>query len=143
MGRRSKYDPDTFPALAEKYAKMGLVDTQIAKKLGISHQTMNQYKNKYPDFLASLKRGKTVPDDEVENALLKSAKGYEFGYLEEELDAKGKVVKQKRGVTHVKPNTTAQIFWLKNRRPDKWRDKQDVDMTGEIKIVMDEDDKKV
>ena len=143
MGRRSKYDPDTFPALAEKMASQGLAETQIAKNLGVSPHTLGAYKRKYPLFLDALKRGRKPAVLEVENALFKSATGYDIPYLEEELNGSGKLTKQKRGVTHVKPNITAQIFYLKNRDPSRWRDKQDVDMTGEIKIIMDEDDKQV
>jgi len=141
MGRRSKYD-DTFPALAEKYAREGLTDVQISAKLGISEHTINSYKKKYPQFDQALTRGKAPVDLKVENALLRSAVGYEVEYLEEELDAAGKVVKSKRGATHVKPNPTSLIFWLKNRRPDRWRDRQDIEHTGEIKIILDEDDAK-
>ena len=83
--------------LLEGWARDGLTDEQIAKKIGISRKTLNDWKNNYSDICDTLKKGKEVIDYQVENALLNSA-----------LDG----------------NTTAQIFWLKNRRPDKWRDKQ-------------------
>ena len=83
--------------LLEGWARDGLTDEQIAKKIGISRKTLNDWKNNYSDICDTLKKGKEVVDYQVENALLNSA-----------LDG----------------NTTAQIFWLKNRRPDKWRDKQ-------------------
>ena len=83
--------------LLEGWARDGLTDEQIAKKIGISRKTLNDWKNNYSDICDTLKKGKEVVDYQVENALLSSA-----------LDG----------------NTTAQIFWLKNRRPDKWRDKQ-------------------
>lgn len=140
MGRRSKYDPHTFPQLAKEYAEQGLIEAQIAAKLGISEHTMNQYKHRYPQFAQALIDGKRPVDDEVENALLKSALGYDLDYVETELDGNGNVIKEKRGATHVKPNPTSLIFWLKNRRPDKWRDKQDITHSGEIKIEIDKDD---
>lgn len=89
--------------LLEGWARDGLTDEQIAKKIGISRETLNQWKHKYADISDTLKKGKEVVDYEVENALLDSA---------------------------LAGNTTAQIFWLKNRRPDKWRDKPPVDNTN-------------
>ena len=83
--------------LLEGWARDGLTDEQIAKNMGVSYSTLKDWKNKYSAISAALKKGKEVVDYEVENALLSSA---------------------------LEGNTTAQIFWLKNRRPDKWRDKQ-------------------
>ena len=74
---KSKYVKD-FPARAEAYAKQGLIDKEIARKLGISKQTFYDYQKKHPDFLDSLKRGKAPVDFKVENALLKRAMGYEY-----------------------------------------------------------------
>ena len=83
--------------LLEGWASDGLTDEQIAKNIGITVSTFYEWKKKYSEISESLKKGKEVVDYEVENALLSSA---------------------------LEGNTTAQIFWLKNRRPDKWRDKQ-------------------
>lgn len=83
--------------LLEGWARDGLTDEQIAKNIGITVSTFYEWKKKYSEISESLKNGKEVVDYEVENALLSSA---------------------------LEGNTTAQIFWLKNRRPDKWRDKQ-------------------
>ena len=82
--------------LLEGWARDGLTDEQIAHNMGITSKTLYEWKNKYGDICNALKKGKEVVDYEVENALLKSA---------------------------MEGNTTAMIFWLKNRRPDKWRDK--------------------
>ncbi|WP_295284102.1 hypothetical protein [Veillonella sp.] len=76
------------------------------------------------------KKGKTVVDIQVENALLKRALGYEYVEYSEECSEDG--IKKKKTVKHVIPDTTAQIFWLKNRRPDLWRDKRDLEMSGNI-----------
>jgi len=83
--------------LLEGWARDGLTEKQIAEKIGIHRDTLNEWKKCFSDISDALKKGKEVVDYQVENALLASA-----------LDG----------------NTTAQIFWLKNRRPDKWRDKQ-------------------
>ena len=97
-------EPDGL-TLLEGWARDGLTDEQIAKNCGCNAGTLYEWKKKYPEISEALKKGKEVVDFEVENALLQSARD---------------------------GNTTAQIFWLKNRRPDKWRDKQlEVNSTGD------------
>lgn len=109
--------------LLEGWARDGLTDEQVAKNIGIATGTLYDWKNKHPEISEALKKGKEVVDIQVENALLKRALGYEYTEEKVEISEKdGKKVVQT--VKHVAPDTTAQIFWLKNRRPDKWRDKQ-------------------
>ena len=116
----------------EGWARDGLTDEQIAKNLGISIQTFYTYKEKYLEFFESLKRGKEVVDREVENALLKRALGY--NYLEETTEElPNETTKSKTVIKHIPGDTTAQIFWLKNRKPDVWRDKTAIEHSGEIK----------
>ncbi|MEM5769356.1 MAG: helix-turn-helix domain-containing protein [Bacillota bacterium] len=108
--------------LLEGWARDGLTDEQIASNCGITATTLYDWKNRFPEISETLKRGKEVVDIQVENALLKRALGYE--YTEERIEVSekdGRKVVQT--VKAVVPDTTAQIFWLKNRRPDKWRDK--------------------
>ena len=75
---KTKYNPDTFPMLVEGYARDGMIDKDIAKKLGISVATFYNYENKHIEFLEAIKRGKYPVDFEVENSLLKRAKGYSY-----------------------------------------------------------------
>lgn len=126
---KSKYFTHVEPKLIliEGWARDGLTDEQIAKNLGIAYSTFREYKNKYSALSAALKKGKEVIDYEVENALLKRALGYEYDEITYE---NGEEVK--RVTKQVAPDTTAQIFWLKNRKADKWRDKKDVEHSGEI-----------
>ena len=119
----------------EAWARDGLTDTQIAHNMGISLSTFYEWKKKYPEMSDSLKKGKEVVDILVENALLKRALGYEYKETIEELyeipgtvgeDGKPKQRKHIKRITkYVQPDVTAQIFWLKNRKPDLWRDKQE------------------
>lgn len=108
--------------LLEGWARDGLTDEKLAEKMGISRSTLSDWKNKFPDISDALKKGKEVVDIQVENVLLKRALGYE--YQEEKIERSDKGgVKVTQTLKHIPPDTTAQIFWLKNRRPDKWRDK--------------------
>lgn len=128
---KSKYFTHVEPklTLVEGWARDGLTDEQIAKNLNIAYSTFKEYKNKYSAFSATLKKGKEVIDYEVENALLKRALGYEYDEVTYEHGEE-----TKRVTKQVAPDTTAQIFWLKNRKPDKWRDKQVVESNNTIEV---------
>ncbi len=105
---KGKYEKWLTPeslTLIEGWARDGLTDEQIAGKMGIHPATLYEWEKKYPEISETLKRGQDVVDYSVENALLESA---------------------------INGNVTAQIFWLKNRRPDKWRDKQIIEDTTAI-----------
>lgn len=111
----------------EGWAREGLTDEQIAHNMGICRDTLIQWKKKYSDISDTLKKGKEVVDLQVENALLKRALGYRYDEITMENG-----IETKRVTKEVVPDTTAQIFWLKNRRPDKWRDKQDLQVSGAL-----------
>lgn len=114
----------------EGWARDGLTDEQIADNIGISRSTLNSWKDKYSDISDTLKRGKEVVDRQVENALLKRALGYEYTETTREYIPELDEMKTTKKVTkQVAPDTTAQIFWLKNRKPDKWRDKQEYELS--------------
>lgn len=124
--------------LLEAWARDGLTDEQIANNMGISAASLYNYKNKHLEIFEALKKGKEVVDIEVENALLKSAKG--FWYDEEVVSTKREVIyKDGKKIKEIsepviitlnryKPSeTAAAIFWLKNRKPDKWKDKTEIE----------------
>lgn len=102
----------------EGWARDGLTDEQIAHNIGITAKTLYEWKKKYGAICEALKNGKEVVDRQVENALLKRALGYEYEEITSEFGEEVKRVKK-----HVVPDTTAQIFWLKNRKPENWRNK--------------------
>ena len=112
------------------WARDGLSDEQIAHNMGISRSTLSEWKNKYSDIADTLKKTKEIVDREVENALFKRAMGYKYDEVTYE---RGEEVK--RVTKEVAPDTTAQIFWLKNRKPAEWRDKVEQQQT-----VMIQDD---
>ena len=117
----------------EGWARDGLTDEQIANNIGIRRPTLYDWKNKYPDFSDALKKGKEVIDRQVENALLKRALGYEYVETTKELTNLGLTV-TKQVTKQVSPDTTAQIFWLKNRKPKEWRDKKETEVTGNLNV---------
>lgn len=124
--------------LLEGWARDGLTDEQLAKKMGINRATLYDWKKKYPDISDALKKGKEIVDIQVENALLKRAFGYD--YQEEKIEKSDKDgVKIVQTLKHIPPDITAQIFWLKNRRPDKWRDKPEPAQAdgGGVQIIDD------
>lgn len=115
------------------WARDGLTDDQIAHNMGIATGTLYSWKNKYDEINEALKEGKEVVDRMVENALLKRALGYEYEEVTYEC---GKATK--RVTKQVAPDTTAQIFWLKNRKPTSWRDMKHVDANVESIRKLDE-----
>lgn len=117
--------------LLESFARDGLTDEQIAHNMGISRSTLSSWKVKYPEISEALKTGKRVVDVQVENALLKRALGFEYQEVKDEVgvDVDGctysKTVKTTKKVV---PDTTAQIFWLKNRKPKEWNGQSQVEL---------------
>ena len=124
----------------EGWARDGLTDEQIAYNMGIRRTTLYEWSNRFPDIANTLKKGKAPVDQQVENALLKRALGYDYEETITEMEeVGGKPKKHIRRVSkHMPGDTTAMIFWLKNRRPDRWRDKQDVSVNSEpVRIMID------
>lgn len=122
---KGKYEKWLEPeglTLLEGWARNGLTDEQIAHNCGITVKTLYEWKNRYGEICEALKKGKEVVDLEVENALLKSALGFTYDEVMTEESDDG--IKKRVTKKMVLPNVTAQIFWLKNRRPEQWREKQ-------------------
>lgn len=116
--------------LIEGWARDGLTEDQIAHNMGIVRSTLSEWKLKFKDISDALKKGKEVVDREVENALLKRALGYD--YTEQRIEKSDKDgTKIVQILKHVPGDTTAQIFWLKNRKPDVWRDRREKDSGNE------------
>lgn len=117
--------------LVEAWARDGLTDEQISHNLGINAATLYRYKNAHSEICKALKDGKEVIDYQVENALLKRAMGYEYSeatkeLVEDPLTGENSLEVTKEVVKEVAPDVTAQIFWLKNRKPNAWRDKREI-----------------
>lgn len=119
------------PAYVKICAKMalgGATDREMADALGVAVRNFHRWKIAYPALAAALKLGKTVPDDNVERSLYNRAMGYSFEAEELFVDRLGQEHRMPC-VKHIPPDVTACIFYLKNRRPDEWRDRQEIHHT--------------
>jgi len=103
--------------------ELGATDDEVAKALGVCVRTLYRWQSQHPEFCQALKAGKEVADNRIERALYHKAAGYTYD-SEKIFQNNGEVVRVKI-TEHVPPDTTAMIFWLKNRRPDLWRDKRE------------------
>ena len=132
---KSKYETHVKDKLIliEAWARNGLTDEQIAKNLGIGKTTFYKYLSEHNELSELLKKSKEVVDIQVENALLKRALGYKYDEVTKELNEDTGELEVTKVVTkEVQPDTTAQIFWLKNRKPEDWRDRKEVEHSGNI-----------
>ena len=121
----------------EGWAMDGLSDEQIAHNIGIVPSTLYEWKKKYSEISEALKKGKEIIDRQVENALLKRALGFEYEETKkiQEKDANGKDrMRIEKFTKTMAPDTGAIAFWLKNRKPVEWRDKQSIEHSGHVDI---------
>lgn len=136
-GRPSSFKPE-YIGQAKKLVALGATDMTLADFFGVAVSSISKWKNDYPEFSDALKESKADLDSKVERSLYERAVGYKYPAIK---------IMQYQGVPievpyteHIAPDTTAQIFWLKNRQPARWRDKQDHEHTGKdggaIQIVV-------
>lgn len=118
----------------EAWARDGYLEKHIAKMLGVSLTTFYKFKSEKSELANALKVNKEIADIEIENALRSRALGFEYKEKTTITEAlpDGTIVryKEKEITKRVLPDTTAQIFWLKNRQPAKWRDAWKIQLTG-------------
>lgn len=141
-GRHGKYeewlDKDNLLKV-QGWARDGLSNEQIAHNIGITAKTLCEWQNRFSEFRNAIKKGKEVVDREVENAMLKRALGYEYDEVTQEpvTDKDTGITEMrvtKRVTKQIVPDVTAQIFWLKNRKPEEFRDKRDVELSGSVDL---------
>lgn len=130
-GQPTKYRDD-IPEQVENLCKIyGSTDEQIAEFLKVNIDTIYEWKKVHPQFSEAIKKGKDAYDSkEVETSLLKRAKGY--SRIVERVTKTGDVVEC---VEEVPPDPVSCFFWLKNRNPERWKDKQDIEHSGQIQVV--------
>jgi hypothetical protein len=131
-GRPSSFKPE-FVQMAERLSKLGLTDVEMADIFGVSVRTLHRWKGESEEFCHSLTAGKELADTRIERSLYQRAAGY--GFVEQQAikvkvgphEEKVEIVDVER---HMPPDTTAGIFWLKNRKSGDWRDKVTQEHTG-------------
>jgi hypothetical protein len=136
-GRKPKWNEQFIQQARIACEKLGATDSDLAKLFSVTVKTLNLWKHSKPGFVEAIHQGKEIFDCRiVEESLLKRATGYEIPWEETHVRSKNgiKETTVKKGVTHISPDTTAAIFFLKNRHPDRWRDKQDVELSGGAEI---------
>lgn len=124
-GRPSKYDP-AFADQARKLCELGATDLDIANFFDVAVSTVNLWKVTHPEFSDAVKRGKDAADDLVEQRLFARATGYSHDSVKIFLPKGARTPVYAPFTEHHAPDVTAAIFWLKNRRPDAWRDRKEL-----------------
>ncbi|EOC1299342.1 helix-turn-helix domain-containing protein [Cronobacter dublinensis] len=137
-GKPSQYKPE-YAAQAEKLCLLGATDDEMADFFGVHRSTIYRWKLEHEEFCNSIKTAKDVADARVERSLYQKATGYNFkeqqafkikvDQYEEEIE----VVEVEK---HAPADTTAAIFWLKNRQKEKWRDKHELEQSGDVGLTI-------
>jgi len=130
-GRPTDYKEE-YNELAHKLCLLGCTDKRLAELLETSEPTLNKWKRDFPEFLKSIKEGRDIADAEIAHATYHRAKGY--SHPEDKIFNDGGEPMIVPTTKHYPPDTQAARLWLMNRHPDKWRDKQETEHTGELKI---------
>lgn len=139
-GRPTKYKPE-YAKAAEKLCALGATDAQLADFFEVSISTITLWKVTHPEFSASIKVPKAAADESVQESLYRRAMGYEH----DEVDIRvvnGEII-QTPIRKYYPPDSTAMIFWLKNRKPTEWREKQEIEHSGGVTIVATSLDEKL
>lgn len=129
-GAKSKYKPELCEIVKERAAE-GATNKDLAKACGVnSPVTIYNWAKANPEFLNAIKEGKFAADDAVEVSLFQRATG--FSHPETKFFCHEGCIITEETTKHYPPDTAAAKFWLTNRRPEEWRDKQDIEMSGKL-----------
>lgn len=132
-GRPTKYKPE-FCEQAAALSRLGATDREMCDFFKVSEPTLNLWKSVHPEFSKSIKLAKVAADKRVERSLYQRALGYSHDAVKIFCD-KDNGVTEVPYIEHYPPETTACIFWLKNRRPQVWRDRKDVEVKGSLTLT--------
>lgn len=126
-GRPTKFKPE-YVRQVQKLTELGATDEDIAVFFDVAERTVHNWRNSDPKFQAASDTGKAVADTKVERSLFERATGYSHPEEKVFCNKDGEVTRVDT-TKHYAPDTTACIFWLKNRKPKEWRDRTEVDAT--------------
>lgn len=135
-GRPSPYS-DKFCQKALELCQAGATDSEIAEFFGVSARTIYRWKLEYPDFCQAMQIGKEYADSRVERSLYQKATGY--NYIEQQafkvkVDKDQEEVKVVEVEKHCPADFQSGSLWLRNRQPERWRDKQEVQHSGDVQV---------
>lgn len=133
-GRPTKYKEE-YNDLAYKFCLLHATDAKLAEFFDTTEQTINSWKHEYPMFLESIKKGKEIADMEVAQSLVHRAKGY--SHKEDKIFLHGGLPVIVPTIKHYVPDTLAAMYWLNNRNPDRWMQKQEVKIDMDIDASVD------
>lgn len=137
-GKPTQYKPE-YAAQAEKLCLLGATDDEMADFFGVHRSTIYRWKLEHEEFCNAIKTAKDVADARVERSLYQKATGYNFTE-QQAFKIKSDQYKEEIEVVevekHAPADTTAAIFWLKNRQKDKWRDKHELEQSGEVGLTV-------
>jgi hypothetical protein len=136
VGRPTRYKSE-YADQVFKLCLLGAIDTELADFFGVSEKTINTWKKKHPEFLQSIKDGKTRADTRVAESLFHRALGY--SHPEDRIFNNSGEPMVVETTKRYPPDTTAAIFWLKNRQKDQWRDQKHVDVTSRVQDLTDDE----
>ena len=136
-GAQTKYNPLYHPTMIRLAAQTGLINDEIAKEIGICKKTLHLWKNKYPEVDEALARGKEEPNKTIEQDAFDCAHGYYFD--EEQVYFYRGHMKRVKVRKYAQKNPVSVMFWLKNRMPEKYKDRHEVDITQPVTIILPND----
>ena len=139
-GRPTEYKEE-YNEQVYKLCLLGAIDKEIADFFGIQESTLNLWKQKHPQFMESIKKGKELADVKVAESLYKRACGYKKKSIQF-ATFRGEITDREEYIEDVPPDTTAAIFWLKNRKSDVWREKQEIATTIKSYSLFEEETEK-
>jgi len=132
-GRPSKFDKLNWEVIRKMY-RFGFTDLEVCKAVGIDESTLTKWKQTKPEFFTSLKDWKKDADGIIEKSLYERGIGYSHPDVHIS-NYQGTITKTKI-TKHYAPDPTSMIFWLKNRQPGQWRDKQEIDFTKPLEVII-------
>lgn len=139
-GRPSKYEDVDLEHVA-KMVRSGMTDEQLAAALDVTRATIHNWKTNHKEFFDTLKENKPLSDGNVVRSLYERACGYE--HYEDKVFMSDGVPVTETVIKHYPPDPTSMIFWLKNRQPDKWKDKREQEISVNeynVNLIDDDDD---
>ena len=141
---RIKYNPEYHDNWAWSLAALGATELEIALAFGVNKATIQRWKKSHTSFRDAVNQGKGVSDAAVIRSLYKRATGFdvveERQIMEKDKDGNTKPIKIERYKRYIPPDTTAQIFWLKNRQRDRWTSNPQVNKIEQVDWVEEEDE---